>query len=210
VTSSRSSWARYLARPGEGVGKQVQTEDLSRHRWQQGAQEGLTSTSRICDSPIEGVQAEAPDVGLAAATFFNGCHDGGRVVVADDEVGALSDSFGTAFTHPTPMSAPRSAGPSLTHSPVIATTWPDSCQAWIRTRLSAGLTRATTCRVSAVIPTNVETWAAVADGLLSQATSTPRIVARRHRSGRRRTKGILQLGSSWSCHHACRGVCWKG
>ena len=44
----------------------------------------------------------------------------------------------------TPMSASCRAGPSLTPSPVIATTWPRACRARAMRSLSSGETRATT------------------------------------------------------------------
>ncbi len=62
----------------------------------------------------------------------------------------------------TPMSARRSAGASLTPSPVMATTSPRACRAWTRRSFCSGVTRANT----------VLRWAASLSAASSSASSS--------------------------------------
>ena len=78
----------------------------------------------------EVIGEEASDVAEGGPALLDGGHDRGEVVVEEDEVGGLPGDVGARRRPWRPRCRPsRSAGPSLTPSPVIATTWPRSCRA---------------------------------------------------------------------------------
>src|SRR5664280_908674 len=75
----------------------------------------------------EDVEDEFADVVIDPTPFFDGVDDGGEVVVSEHHGGRLPGHFGARAAMAMPMSAARSAGASLTPSPVMATTCP-----WVR------------------------------------------------------------------------------